>query len=247
MEEGVGDEYKESITITELEENIDVITSEKNSLQKENKRLSGLLKTSENRMKGTLQDQMLLSQHLHLAQDEQSGSKTFIAQLLQDLEYERSSKDSVEELHRHINDLQHEFDKAQSELRESKADRKLLVNLKLDLQHAENQVEALENNLSEGTIELERGAIAIEQLDNYREQLREKTKENREMRLRLQCLDKELNDNSYIKTQYKQSEEELREYKIKLEKVPNLITEIARLRGSSKASVKALSEQVFIY
>jgi small-conductance mechanosensitive channel len=37
--------------------------------------------------------------------------------------------------------------------------------------------------------------------------------------------------------------EELQEYKIKIEKLPILLAEVARLRGSSRAAVKALTEQ----
>jgi hypothetical protein len=38
--------------------------------------------------------------------------------------------------------------------------------------------------------------------------------------------------------------DELQEYKIKIEKLPILLAEVARLRGSSRAAVKALTEQV---
>ena len=36
---------------------------------------------------------------------------------------------------------------------------------------------------------------------------------------------------------------ELNDCKIKVERIPHLLTEVARLRGSSRASMKALSEQ----
>ena len=56
-------------------------------------------------------------------------------------------------------------------------------------------------------------------------------------------MDLKVKDKEQIKVANKELSRELAEYKVKIDKVPGLLAEIARLRGSSRASVKALSEQ----
>lgn len=90
---------------------------------------------------------------------------------------------------------------------------------------------------------MEKGQVATEQLEIFREQLRLKSKESTEFGLLLQSMDLKVKDKEQIKVANKELSRELAEYKVKIDKVPGLLAEIARLRGSSRASVKALSEQ----
>ncbi len=64
--------------------------------------------------------------------------------------------------------------------------------MRLELASAENAIVNLENKLSEVTLEAEKGNIAVEQLDNYREQVRLKIKENRELSLNIHSLESRL-------------------------------------------------------
>jgi len=64
--------------------------------------------------------------------------------------------------------------------------------LKAELVSADNAIVSLENKLSEMTLEAEKGSIAVEQLDNYREQVRLKIKENRELSLNIHSLESRL-------------------------------------------------------
>ena len=90
---------------------------------------------------------------------------------------------------------------------------------------------------------MEKGNVATEQLEIFRDQLRVKSKESTEFALLLQSMDLKVKDKEQIKVANKELSRELAEYKVKIDKVPGLLAEIARLRGSSRASVKALSEQ----
>lgn len=125
------------------------------------------------------------------------------------------------------------------------------------------------------SIEVERGAVASSQLDNYREQIRLKTKENRDLQVHIQGLTSQLKNVPYLQTKLTEFSDELQDYKVRVEKIPGLlaevvllkilypilfmsvlrvmnsrllqnipyITKIARMRGSSRASVKALNDQ----
>ena len=97
--------------------------------------------------------------------------------------------------------------------------------------------------VGELSIAVEKGHVASEQLEIFRDQLRVKSKESTEFALLLQSMDLKVKDKEQIKVANKELSRELAEYKVKIDKVPGLLAEIARLRGSSRASVKALSEQ----
>ena len=112
-----------------------------------------------------------------------------------------------------------------------------------ELSLAEKKIDELENKISELTVVVEKGNVAAEQLEIFREQLRSKSKENSKFALMLQSLDLKVRDKEQTKIANKDLSRELAEYKVKIDKVPGLLTEIARLSGTSRASIKALSEQ----
>lgn len=101
----------------------------------------------------------------------------------------------------------------------------------------------MEERLGEVTAESEKGLIAIEHLDNYREQLRQKTIEARDMSLQLHSLEAELKEVKQFQAKHKLMEQELNELRIKAEKFPPLIVEITRLRSTCKSVTKTLQEQ----
>ena len=101
----------------------------------------------------------------------------------------------------------------------------------------------MEEKIGEVTAESEKGLIAIEHLDNYREQLRQKTIEARDMSLQLHSLEAELKEVKQFQAKHKLMEQELNELRIKAEKFPPLVVEITRLRSTAKAGSKTLQEQ----
>lgn len=89
-------------------------------------------------------------------------------------------------------------------------------------------IESLENKLGDLNVEVERGAVALSQLDNYREQIRLKTKENRDLQLHSQGLVTQLKNVPYLQTKLTEMSDELQDYKMRAEKIPGLLAEVAR-------------------
>ena len=76
------------------------------------------------------------------------------------------------------------------------------------------------------SIEVERGAVASSQLDNYREQIRLKTKENRDLQMHIQGLTTQLKNVPYLQTKLTELSDELQDYKVRVEKIPGLLAEV---------------------
>lgn len=64
-----------------------------------------------------------------------------------------------------------------------------------------------------------------------------------DLSLHIHGLESQLKDVSYLQHRVQELGEELQDTKIKGEKIPGLLAEIARLRGGTRASIKALAEQ----
>lgn len=211
-------------------------------LQKENLRLRGAMAISEQRVKGALQDQMSLHHQLQQLEEDNMNAKATITKLTREMEDHKIGRGHREDADRRISELQREIHKRDVELAEAREEASQAIKHQTDLTAAENMIEQLERKVGEDSVELEKGAVAMLQLDSYREQLRLKTKENRDMSLHIHGLENQLKDVPYLQTRYAEVQEELEDCKMKIEKLPGLLSEQARLRGSSRASVKALQE-----
>lgn len=229
--------------LEETEHQKDLQSAEIERLRKENQRLKSAIAVSDQRLKGTLQDQVLLQHQVQQMEEETMNAKATITMLTREVDEFKLSKDFREGADRTISELRREVHKRDVELAEAREEAVLAGKYLAELQQAEKTIEDLESNISDVTIELEKGAVAIHQLDNYREQLRVKMREMRDMALHIHSLEAELKDMMYLQNRYAEITEELEEYRMKCEKLPALLSEQARLRGSSRASVKALNEQ----
>jgi predicted RNase H-like nuclease (RuvC/YqgF family) len=148
-----------------------------------------------------------------------------------------------EQLSQKVLELQIEIEKLKSKTSEFNSETVSASKYMNELSAAEKKIDELENRVGELSIAVEKGHVATEQLEIFRDQLRVKSKESTEFALLLQSMDLKVKDKEQIKVANKELSRELAEYKVKIDKVPGLLAEIARLRGSSRASVKALSEQ----
>ena len=101
---------------------------------------------------------------------------------------------------------------------------------------------ALEDKVSDLSIMAEKGSIAMEQIEIMRESLQAKTLENRKITMENNDLKNELKDHQYNERNNKAIAEMMEDYKRRSEKVTGLVAEVARLRGSSRACSKALSD-----
>jgi hypothetical protein len=224
----------------ELQKNAHAAEAER--LGKENQRLRAAMNISEQRVKGSLQDQMALHHQLQQLEEDNMSAKATITKLTREMEDHKISRGHREDADRRISELQREIHKRDVELAEAREEASQALKYQNELQVAEKALEHLEMSVSEMSVELEKGSVAMLQLDSYREQLRVKTKENRDMSLHIHGLENQLKDVPYLQTRYQEVQEELEDCKMKIEKLPGLLSEQARLRGSSRASVKALQE-----
>lgn len=136
-----------------------------------------------------------------------------------------------------------EIGKKDVELTDARDSTALVNKYHQEVLNYERVIETLEQKVSEYSVELEKGSVAQNQLENYREQLRIKTQENRDLSLHIHSIETQLKDMPYLLSRMNELSNELKEAKIKCEKIPSLLAEISRLRGSNRASIKALSEQ----
>lgn len=224
----------------ELQKNTQLAEIER--FQKENQRLRASMSISEERVKGSLQDQMTLHYQLQQYEEDNMNAKATITKLTREIEDYKINRGYREEADRRISELQREIHKRDVELAEAREEASQAVKFQTELNTAEKTIEQLEMNMGEMSVELEKGSVAMLQLDSYRDQLRVKTKENRDMSLHIHGLENQLKDVPYLQTRYAEVQEELEDCKMKIEKLPGLLSEQARLRGSSRASVKALQE-----
>jgi hypothetical protein len=222
---------------------LEEVSMERERLIRENRRMGNAVKNAEDRVRAVLQDQMLLNSQLQTAEDELEGSRTVMQQLMDRLEQERNLRESDEEKNELIRELRREIQRREEEINGLKEEANQTKRYRQEIATLESLNDELENRLSEQAREVEKGLAAIEQMDRYRIQLSEVTKQNRELSLNAASLENELKGMSQLQARYKDLSNELNDYKLKVEKIPSLMAEIARLRGSSRASMKALMEQ----
>lgn len=201
------------------------------------------MKVSEQRVKSALQDQMTLHSALQSMEEELISARATITKLQRECEEQKSLRTFKEDAERRLFELTKEVTKREIEIAEMRENSLLANKYHQELINAERTIESLEQKLAEYSVELEKGAVAVSQLESYREQIKGKMKENRDLSLSIHSLESQLKDLPFLSNRFQEISEELQDCKIKVEKIPGLLAEIARLRGSSRASIKALAEQ----
>ena len=115
--------------------------------------------------------------------------------------------------------------------------------LEQDAEEAEARIAELQAAAGSGEADLQRGAMAVREMAGLREQLRARAKESADLALHTHELEKQLRDMEYLTHRVKDASEQLATAKLKTAKIPGLLSEIARLRASSRAANKSLAEQ----
>jgi hypothetical protein len=243
QQQAMMDLQKARESVSDLQRKLEEKSNEWEQVIKENQRLKSANKVSEQRVKSALQDQMALHSQIQQLEEDNMSCRTTITKLTRELEEQRGLRSFKEDAERRIFDLQKELSKRDVEFAEAKETASLANKYHNDLIATERSIETLEQRLAEYSVELEKGTVAINQLENYREQLRGKTKEIRDLSLHIHALESQLKDVGYLQHRVNELSEELQDTKIKGEKIPGLLAEIARLRGGTRASIKALAEQ----
>eukprot|EP00981_Chlorochromonas_danica_P004567 scaffold912_cov187-Ochromonas_danica.AAC.45 len=229
--------------VRKLSEYITSLHMQYNNLSKENNKLTTNIQYLEKRIKNAINDQMTLHNQIYALEDEITLHKATITKLTRDLEEHKVFKYYKEEYDKNLVNFQIEISKYKNELNEASNNQLLADKYHNDLINAERTIEGLEHKISEYNIELEKGQIAQSQLESLREQLKAKSKEMRDMSLHVHGLETQLKEVPYLHKRYQEVVTEFQDCKNKVEKIPGLLAEIARLRGSARASIKALSEQ----
>lgn len=219
------------------------LSQQSEQYQKEIQRLKTTIALSEQRVKSILQDSMVLHQNIQVLEEENMNSKATVTKLLREVEDMKNLRQYKEESERRMFEYQKEMMKREVELAESRENNILINKYHNDLITAERTIESLEQKLAEYVVELEKGKIASSQLDNYREGMKGKLQEIRDLSLYIHQLENQLKDVPYLTARFQELSSELADSKVKVDKIPGLLAEIARLRGSSRASIKALMEQ----
>jgi hypothetical protein len=210
---------------------------------KDNVRLNFHVKDSEMRIKNLLQEELDLNQQLSSAEDELNGCKVFIGNLLSQLEHSKSLQILQDSKNNTVAELKGEIVRRDAEIAILREEASLSRRYKQELVSAEKVIETLELKLSDLLRESEHGIAAIEHLDSYRDQVRDLTKINRDSALEIRRLETSLKSLNEFESSNKLLLRQNQEHRVQIEKIPGLLSEVARLRGSSRASMKALSEQ----
>jgi len=211
-------------------------------LERENRRLESNCKTAEESMTRALQENMILRQTIVQLQEELEHSIAFKNQLHQDVERERSLRADRELLQTKVQELQRDLSISAANNLELNEEVIILRKFRDELDVVEENNSELRAEITRLVTQIERSDLVIKQIDEYREQLRDQTKLNREQALLVHKLQNQLNEVTYYQTRNAEMLDEIHMYKIKVEKIPALLAETARLRAQSKASVKSVHD-----
>jgi len=212
-------------------------------LQKENLRAKSTIQLTEAQIKSILQDSLVLHQQVHALEEDNCNQNNIILQLTQQCHEAVHFKLLSQEQEQQMLDLKRELMKKDIVIQELEENMSLLNNYHSDLLQAERTIELLETKISDYSVELEKGLIINNQLHKLRDIVQKKTNENNSLLLKIYHLENSNQDIPYYNLRIQDMVEEISDTKMKIEKIPGLLAEIARLRGSSRASLKSLQEQ----
>jgi len=213
------------------------------SLCKENSRAKSTIQQTESQIKSILHDSLVLHQQIHSLQEENSNQSNKILQLTQQCHDAAHFKQLWHDQEKQILELNRELMKKDVRIQELEENMTLVDKYHSDLLQAERTIETLETKISECAVELEKGLIVNNQLSKLRDVVQRKSNENNNLMMKIYQLEHSNQDIPYYTSRIQEMVEEISDMKIKIEKIPGLLAEIARLRGSSRAALRSLSEQ----
>ena len=189
-----------------------------------------------------MSENLVLRQKLTLLEDELENAVAFKSSLEEDLMRERVLRADREKLSQRNQELQRELSLSQHKSSEMKEEIAILLKLKDELDTAETQIATLNEQLSDLSLKNERAELAMSQIEEYRSQLREHAKIGRDQKIYVHKLEAQVNELQYYKARNEEMMDEIDMYKHKMEKIPALLAETARLRACNKTVFKALLE-----
>lgn len=192
------------------------LSSQRDRLVKENQRLKLAAKQADQRMKATLQDHLTLRQKLNQTEDDLAASKMQISNLMGEIDHERSLRGDRDALVKKSQELHVEVVELRGVVEESRLASVQLVKAKEDLASAEDQIALLEERLADITQEAELNSIGHNQVDNLRSMLELRSRENRDLVLQVQGLERRVQELQALETRYSDATDELVEVKFKV-------------------------------
>lgn len=233
----------QSKAVHKLNVQLQELIAQRDKLIKDNQRVALAAKQSDQRMKAVLQDHISLRQKLNKAEDDLMASKTVISNLLGEIDHERNLRSDRDMLVKKSQELHMEVVELRGVVLESKDAVVQLIKAKEDITRAEDQISLLEERLADITKQAELSNIGQDQLDNLRAVVAEKSKENRELVLQCRALERRLQELQGLETRHSDVLDELNDYKFKVDQIPPLLAELARLKGSYRAMTRTMHEQ----
>ena len=226
-----------------LKKQLKQLTDAKAKIERENNRVLSSVKDSEQRITQALHENLTLRQHLVQAEDQLAGLKNFVTSMQLDLKQERVLRNDREALFEKCKDLQARLAQKEIDLEKEKEDSALVTKLQEQLEHSEDEIHRLHEESTRLLTQQERMTLAIEQMESYRQQLREQTKQAHEKDLEINKLQSKLDDVKYYQTRHDDIVEQLDKYSKQVQLIPSLLAEVTRLRAVSRAAVKALGDE----
>jgi chromosome segregation ATPase len=192
------------------------LSSQRDRLVKENQRLKLAAKQADQRMKAALQDHLALRQKLNQTEDDLAASKMQISNLMGEIDHERSLRGDRDALVKKSQELHVEVVELRGLVEESRLASVQLAKAKEDLASAEDQIALLEERLADITQEAELNSIGHNQVDNLRSMLELRSRENRDLVLQVQSLERRVQELQALETRYSDAADELVELKFKV-------------------------------
>jgi DNA repair exonuclease SbcCD ATPase subunit len=192
------------------------LSSQRDRLVKENQRLKLAAKQADQRMKAALQDHLALRQKLNQTEDDLAASKMQISNLMGEIDHERSLRGDRDALVKKSQELHVEVVELRGLVEESRLASVQLAKAKEDLASAEDQISLLEERLADITQEAELNSIGHNQVDNLRSMLELRSRENRDLVLQVQSLERRVQELQALETRYSDAADELVELKFKV-------------------------------
>ena len=218
------------------------LTHQKNKVIRENQRLQLTSQQNEERYNVVLQENMNLRNEGLKFNDDLTASSIYLGEMKKTLEQERKLRGDRETLLTRNRELERIVALRESDIAEKTEETRHMAKLKRELEHLEDRNRELEDQIRTLNSERERAAASISQMEEYRKSLRDKEKDIRDLELQIYNLDSREKDHEIASVRYVAIEDEIKAYKEKIEKIPILVAEVSRLRGSNRAITKAMSD-----
>ena len=185
---------------------------------------------------------MTLRQKITRLEDNNAAAVMFQEHLQEDIRRERSLREDREFLYSRVQELERTLSLTESNLSELREENRQLQKVKDELEMAENRVSEMTDELSSLSMHNERAHLAMQQVEEYRLQLREYAKIDRERALYIHKLELEAREAQLLRTRCNDLSDEVQMYKSKVDRFPAFLAESARLRACNKAVFKSLNE-----